>query len=136
MNIFIWFYNIGYINQKDNIPKYAYNNTYGNKQLKGKLQCGSGVNDPKYCKYGEGGGVIEIVTTGTVTIEEYVASESFFGTGGTIFICCKKLINKGKLKATAVRNETGDGRIAIYTDEYDNKDGGIIKPEPYWGTYK
>ena len=140
-------YNIGKGQMKDNgtmgLPVYSIprpsiiksGNIYGNKELSGYLYHGSGQKG----KSEAGGGTIVLITKNKFLNKVLILSSGLkYGTGGTIFICCKEFENKGTIKATSDGNETAhkrfDGRIAIYTDSYTN-DGKII-PEPFIGTYQ
>ena len=102
-------------------------NVYGEKELI-SLYPGTGN------KYLSAGGIIELVADEIVN-EGYILCNGSGGTtGGSVFLCSRTFINEGTVEclggeATSFSGKGGDGRIAIYCDNFENN--GKIKPKPF-----
>ena len=107
-------------------------NPYGSKELD-ILYHGSGCMDESE---GIGGGIIDIQCDKLINYGKITSNPFKRGSGGSIFILAKDFINYGTICAQAnlhkFENEYdrkfGLGRIAIYCDNYTNKNEIIPKP--------
>merc|ERR1712154_201690 len=72
---------------------------------------------------------------GTINEGGLIESDGGGGcSGGSIFFCCDKFVNKGTIRAiggsaSSFCAKGGNGRIAIYCNQFENN--GTIQPKPY-----